>query len=199
MADQELLETPPTLHLRNNPVWMYLSIGLVVLLAAGFALSRFPSGALLGNKEYRSELDGFSLRYPKGWEIQRRDQLEQYQGVFVFAAEQKKTKGIFGVRLQSVGDEKVKLDEVATALDQAMPGSFADFNKLSQDKLKINGNQALNYEYTFTSQDKKKIHERLVIVSAPGRVYHLAAWSPAKNFAKVSGDFDRMIKSFSAE
>jgi hypothetical protein len=199
MADQELLEEPQTLRLRNNPVWMYLTIGLIVMLAAGFALIRLPSSPFSDNREYRSELDGFSLRYPKGWEIQRRDQLEQYQGVFVFAAEQKKSKAVFGVRLQSVGDEKVKLAEVATALDQAMPGSFADFNKLSQEKLTLNGNEALKYEYTFTSQDKKKIHERLVIVSASGRVYHLAAWSPAKNFAKVSGDFDRMIKSFSAE
>lgn len=184
---------------KNSPIWMYTAIVLAIVLAAVLLAGRVGLGSLAGGKEFHSELDGFSLRYPGGWKVVGREELAKYQGAFVFAAELPKRKAVFGVRVQAGETKKVNLDEVAAALDKSLPANFADFNKLSQDKLTLNGHKALQYDYLFTAGKKEKVRERLVIVAAPKRVYHLVAWSSRANFAKVSRDFDRMVDSFTTD
>lgn len=198
MGNQEVVDQP-TASIRNNPIWMYVTIGLVAVVVLAFVATRLPIGLPTAGKQYRSDLDGFSLRYPAGWEMLGREGLAKFKGVFVFAAEHEKPKAVFGVRIQPITSKTVKLDEVATALDKAMPKNFADFNKLSQDRTTLNGKPALKYEYTFTAQDKSKVHEQLVILAARRRVFHLAAWAPARDFDKLDADFDRMIGSFTAD
>lgn len=199
MTEQQAIMEPRSAPLKNSPIWMYLTIGLIVLIAAGLIIGRAPLARFSNGTEYSSAIDGFSVRYPAGWDVVKREELAKFQGVFVFAAENPKIKAVFGISVQPGQTKNVKLDEVATALDKTLPENFASFNKLSQEKFTLNGYKALKYDYVFTAQDKSKVRERLVIVAAPKRVFHLAAWAPRAGFPKLSKEFDRMIGSFSAE
>ena len=138
----------------------------------------------------------FVLEQPAGWTGLSPVELVKFKDYFAFAARRTEPDALVSVRVQEGGTADVNIDELADSLDDAMNEKFTDFEKVNEEAFKLDGKDALRYEYTFTSEQQEKVREQIIIVLADSRVFHIASWANDKDFAEVRADIDSIIDSF---
>jgi len=205
LLTEEAQERPGSRDWLRSPVWPILFIAALAALIISSALGRplINLGSSKPGKAYKNYTaasdDGFSLQYPRDWRVLSREELAKFQGVFAFAAQSKKPTALFSVKVQNIKTKAVNLGQVGRALDKAMPKNFPRFKKLGQQLTTVNGRQALDYEYTFVSNEGLAVKERLTVIPAGDKVFHLTSWASVKNFSRVKPDFDRIVAGFTVQ
>ena len=142
---------------------------------------------------------GFTLEQPRGWTALSQVELVKFQDYFAYAARRSEPDALVSVRVQESETSDVNIDELGGSLDTAMADKFVDFNKISEEKIQVHGNDALRYEYTFTSERQEKVREQIVIILADQKVFHIAAWAADKDFEQIRADLDSFVDSFSVK
>lgn len=197
------VKTPGAAWLRS-PIWLVLFAIVLTALIVSSVLGR-PLVKLGGGKptvppkEYRDDDEGFSLKYPGNWHKLSPEESAKFQGAFTFAISRSKPDALFSVKTQEIKSGNVDLNQVAKALNKEMPKNFRDFKKLGQSIIDVNGSRALQYDYVFRAQPRVTVREELTIILTRKKVFHLTAWSSAKNFGRVQPDFKQITSSFAAQ
>lgn len=186
-----------SLFLTESSVWILLALVSLMALYVTFGLIRPISGGVDVKPALQTFADlksGFSLGYPAA----RWRRLGGRDGrAFAFAAAGNEPAAFFGVRSQSVSPKDVGYIKLAKMLDKRLAAKFASFRKVDHSIITLNGGRrALRYDYVFVSAKGVKTRERLIVVLAKAKVFHITAWSREADFEKIRDDLDAMIKSF---
>ncbi|MDP1809225.1 MAG: PsbP-related protein [Actinomycetota bacterium] len=184
---------------------IYMVAAAILALAVNYMIIRPFSGSgglslpqtVVAEKQFVSERDNFSLRYPAGWSPLSEGELSKYNGAFAFAVERNDPRVFFGLRVQTIDSKGVGLNQLAQGLDKEIVKNFQDAKKNDQEIVQLkSGRRALKYEYTFTSASKTTVREQMLIIPAGSKVYHLSVSADDKDFDNVRGDVDALIQGF---
>ena len=185
----------------RSPIWLILFalVSAAVIIGAVLGKPLFKFGAkspAVASKQYLDDDQGFSLTYPGKWHKLNAKEIAAFDGAFAFAIRRSRPHALFSIKSQKVQTKSVDLNQVAKSLDEAMPKSFKNFKKINEKLFEINRRPALKYDYIFTAESALEVREQLIVVDAGDKVFHLTAWSNAKDFSRIEPDFSKVISSF---
>lgn len=202
MEREEIMESRQSRSKQVSPI-----VYLVPMILLGLVLSAviiYQSGRLTTNilpssadtdKVFSSKQDGFSVQSPVGWNALSEEGLGKYKGAFSFAAEHEVPKAFFGVKVQKIKPNTANLDQIASGLDKAMTEQFESVGNQRREIIKLNGHDALKYEFTFVSESKK-MRQQIVLIPSGSKVYHLSATALDKDYDSLRAGFDKLIEGF---
>ena len=172
-----------------------LLLTFVIINQTGQSATNILPSTSSADKVFSSEQDGYSVRTPIGWNTLSEEELGKFKGSFAFAVEHKEPLAFFGVKVQTAKTNSADLEQIALRLDKATAEQFESVENQQRDIVKLNGRDALRYEFTFVSESDK-MREQIVLISARSKVYHLSASALDRDYDSVRADFDKLIEGF---
>lgn len=134
------------------------------------------------------------FKYPLQWRVLPKADKEKLGSQFIDILYKDKSEIYMGLRNIAVENpSSADLQEVSSGLDEMLPKSFTDFQKIDAQVINIDDSEALEYIFTFKKDNAVMKQRLLTIISS--QTFYVNFWGKIKNIDQEKSEIDNIIKT----